>query len=220
MADFRKSKWFLLVFILLFIVQSCAGMKNWLSPQRSVHASAQAKHSSQAPGQAPDQAKHSSQVSGQASAQAATPARQYMNVGEYQNAIDDYSAEYRSHPQDQTLVKEYVKSLEDIKAVADKASDKEDFASAGRIYNVLLKNYSHFKGFVQMLSFNRAHLNKKLSHCKKSLSTQGFQEYRKGNLSEAIVLWQSLLTIDPNNADIKAAVRTATLQQKNLQEKN
>jgi tetratricopeptide (TPR) repeat protein len=220
MADFRKSKWLLIAFILFFIVQSCAGMKNWLLPQRSVHASAHDKHSSQVSGHAPDQAKHPSQVSVQGPAQVVIPARQYMDAGEYQNAIDDYNAEYRSHPQDRALVKEYVKSLEDIKAVADKASDKEDFAFAGRIYNVLLKNYSHFKGFVQMLSFDRAHLNKKLSHCKKSLSTQGFQEYRKGNLSEAIVLWQSLITIDPNNADIKAAVRTATLQQKNLQEKN
>jgi cytochrome c-type biogenesis protein CcmH/NrfG len=49
---------------------------------------------------------------------------------------------------------------------------------------------------------------------------QGFQEYRKGNLNKAIALWQSLLVIDPNNKDIKETVRTATLQQKNLQEKN
>ena len=49
---------------------------------------------------------------------------------------------------------------------------------------------------------------------------QGFQEYRKGNLDKSIVLWQSLLAIDPHNKDIKEAVRTATQQQKNLQEKN
>ena len=150
-----------------------------------------------------------------------TPAhtKQLMDAGEYQKAIDSYNVEHRKHPQDQALVKEYVKSLEDIKSAADKASDREDFASAGRNYNVLLKSYPSFKGFDKKLSFNSTHLNAKLSHCKKALSQQGFQEYRKGNLSGAIMLWQVLIAIDPHNTEIKDALRTAKLQQKNLQEK-
>ena len=151
--------------------------------------------------------------------QPVTHAKHLIDAGEYQKAIDAYNVEYQKHPQDQTLVREYVKGLEDIKSAADKASDKEDFVSAGRNYNVLLKNYPHFKGFDKKLSFNCTHLNVKLSHCKKSLSKQGFQEYRKGNLSGAILLWQGLLAIDPNNTNIKEALRTAKLQQKNLQNK-
>jgi tetratricopeptide (TPR) repeat protein len=147
-----------------------------------------------------------------------THTKQFMRAGEYQKAIDAYDVDYRRHPQDQALVKEYVKSIEDIKAVADKASDREDFASAGSKYHILLKNYPRFKGFEKRLSFNSSHLNAKLSHCKQSLSTQGFEEYRKGNLSGAIALWQGLLAIDPHNTEIKDAVRTAKLQQKNLQE--
>lgn len=190
MADSRESQRHLLVLILFFILPSCAAMNKGPSTQKPV----------------------------QAQAQAATSARQHMDAGEYQDAIDDYSAEYESHPENRALAQEYVKSLEDMKAAADKASAEEEFASAGRIYNVLLKNYSCFTGFVQTLSFDRADLNARLSHCRNSLSTQGFQEYRKGDLSGAIALWQSLLTIDPHNEDIKEAVRTATLQQKNLQE--
>jgi tetratricopeptide (TPR) repeat protein len=189
MANCGKSKWLLPVLVLMFIGQSCGGVKDRPSPQ--------------SPDQAPAKA---------------TSAKQHMAAGEYQNAINDYSAEYRSRPQDQALVKEYVKSLEAIKAVADNAFDKEDFASAGKTYDILRKNYSHFNAFVQKLSFDKAHLNTKLSHCRKSLSTQGFQEYRKGNLGGAIVLWQSLLAFDPDNADIKGAVRTAMLQKKNMQE--
>jgi cytochrome c-type biogenesis protein CcmH/NrfG len=70
-----------------------------------------------------------------------------------------------------------------------------------------------------MLSFDRAKLNAKITDCKTALSKKGFQEYRQGNLSEAIALWQGYLAIDPNNADIKKAVNTAKLQQKNLQQK-
>jgi hypothetical protein len=143
-----------------------------------------------------------------------------MEAGEYQKAIDIYSDQCRKRPQDLPLVKEYAKSLEGIKSTAEKALEKRDFASAGRMYYILQNNYAKFNNVVQMLSFNNAYLNTKLAYCKKSLSMQGFQEYRKGNLNKAIVLWQSLLVIDPDNKDIKEAVRTATLQQKNLLEKN
>ena len=44
-----------------------------------------------------------------------------MESGDYQKAIDDYRIEYRKHPKDQSLVKGYVKSIEDIKEVADRA---------------------------------------------------------------------------------------------------
>ncbi|HUH65840.1 MAG TPA: hypothetical protein VLZ07_05350, partial [Syntrophales bacterium] len=71
-------------------------------------------------------------ISPKSSAQALAHAKQLIDAGEYQKAIDAYDVEYRKHPQDQTLVREYVKSLEDMKSAADKASDKEDFASAGR----------------------------------------------------------------------------------------
>jgi tetratricopeptide (TPR) repeat protein len=158
-------------------------------------------------------------ISPKTSAQTTAHPKQFMRAGEYQKAIDAYNVEYRRHHHDQDLVKEYVKSIEDIKSAADKASDKEDCASAGRKYHVLLKNYPRFKGFEKRLSFNSSYLNIKLTHCKQSLSRQGFQEYRKGNLSGAIAVWQDLLAIDPHNKEIKDALRTAKLQQKNLQDR-
>jgi Flp pilus assembly protein TadD len=194
MDNLHRPKLLFFVLILLLIVQSCAAMKSWISPKSPV----------QTPQKSP--------------VQTPTHAKQFMEAGEYQRAIDAYNVEYRKHPQDQALVKEYVKSLEDIKSAADKALDKEGFASAGRNYNVLLKNYPRFKSFNKGLSFNSTYLNIKLSHCKQSLSKQGFQEYRKGNLSGAIALWQGLLAIDPHNTEIKEALRIAKLQQKNLQE--
>lgn len=204
MTNLRGS--ILLVFIgmLLPIVMSCAEMKSWISPKSSVQTSAPVKDSSQ--------------ISIQVSAQAVNPAKEHMEAGEYQKAIDVYNVEYQKHPHDLSLAREYVKSIKNIASTADKALDEKDFASAGRNYDVLLKNYAHFKGFDKELSFNSIYLNEKLSYCKKAIFKQGFKEYRKGNLSEAIALWQDLLVIDPQNTDIKKALRTAKLQQKNLQE--
>ena len=194
MDNLRRIKLLFLILTLLLIVQSCATVKSWISPESPVETSSKSPVQTQ------------------------THAKKFMDAGDYQKAIDAYNVEYRKQTQNPSLVKEYVKSLEDIKSAADKALEEEDFASAGRNYNVLLKNYPRFKGFAKKLSFNKTYLNTKISHCKQSLSKQGFQEYRKGNLSGAIVLWQNLLAIDPHNKEIKEALRIAKLQQKNLQE--
>jgi tetratricopeptide (TPR) repeat protein len=201
MDHLHRIKLLFLVLTLLLIVQSCAAMKSWISPK--------------SPDQTPT--KSAVETSPKSPIQTQTHAKRLMDAGEYQKAIDAYNVEYRKQPQDPSLVKEYVKSLDDIKSTADKALDEQDFASAGKNYNVLLKNYPRFKFFDKRLSFNRTYLNTKISHCKQSLSKQGFQEYRKGNLSTAIALWRSLLAIDPHNKEIKEALRIAKLQQKNLQ---
>jgi tetratricopeptide (TPR) repeat protein len=153
-----------------------------------------------------------------ASVQELSQARQYMTEGEYQKVIDFYDAEYKRHPQDRELMKEYVKSLEEIKTAANRALGRKDFATAGKTYYVLLKNYPEFKGFADLLSFDRAQLNSRLTNCKTILYKKGFQEYRKGNLTESIALWQDYLAIDPDNTDIKKALSTAKTQQKNLRQ--
>ena len=206
MTNFRRSKLLVFILMLLPVVQSCAGKKSRISPKSSVRTSAPPKDSSRTVIQA---STHAAKLA---------KAKEHMEAREFRKAIDVYHVEYRKHPHDQALVREYVNSIENIRSAADKALDKEDFASAGRLYDVLLKNDSHFKGFKKKLSFNSTHLNKKLSCCKKALFKQGFQEYRKGNLSGAIALWEALLAIDPQNTDIKESLKTAKLQQKNLQE--
>lgn len=192
MIQVLRPKLRFLALILLITLQSCAETKSGIPPNSPVETQAQTVNL----------------------------AKKHMETGEYQKAIDIYNDERRKKPKDLTLAKEYASRLESIKSMADKALEKGDFAFAGKIYYVLQNNYPKFNKVAQMLSFNSAYLNTKLSYCRKSLSMQGFQEYRKGNLDKSIVLWQGLLAIDPHNKDIKEAVRTATQQQKNLQEKN
>ncbi len=143
-------------------------------------------------------------------------ARGHMQAGDYQKAIDDYHAGYRKTPRDKALLQAYVQSLEQMAGGADQALERQEVGAAGKIYAILGKNYARFSGFEQNLSFTLSDLTAKLEHCKKTLFKQGFQEYRQGNLSRSIALWEDLLVIDPQNTDIKEALRTARLQQKNL----
>ena len=188
-------------FMLLTALQSCAETKSNLPPA--------------SPLQTPNSIRQGKQQSRQ-EVHTDNLAKKHMEAGEYQKAIDIYNGECRKQPHDQQLTREYVKNLDGMRAAADKAFDAKDFASAGRIYYVLQSNYAKFNNFAQALSFDRTYLKARLSYCKKYLSVEGFQEYRNGHLNKALILWQGVLAIDPDNKDIKEAVKTAKLQQKNL----
>jgi len=45
------------------------------------------------------------------------------------------------------------------------------------------------------------------------------EEYRKRHFNEAIVIWKNLLVFDPDNAYIKNAIDTATVQARTLEGK-
>lgn len=192
MTDLFKPKYLLFLCAALLLFPSCAGEKAQVVPKTPMPAPA--------------------------SSRAASQAQKQVEAGHYQKAIEIYSDEHRKNPQDRSLAREYAKSLESIKSAGDQRFEKGELAAACRMYHALHINYAKFRGMEQTLSFDHRDLDEKLTYCKKTLSKQGFEEYRKGNLSQAIRCWQGLLAIDPNNKAIKDALRTARQQQKNLQD--
>ncbi len=199
----RSKRFIFLTLILLCIVWSCAETKP-LVPNESIKAKTAAP------------VKDDSNTTTEASAQAARLAKNKMDAGEYQEAIAIFHVAHQNFPQSQSLLKDYAQSIEKIKSIADELFDHEDFVSALRHYAILIKNYPNYKDSGIKLSFNNASIEKQFSISKKMISRQGFEEYRKGNLSQAIALWQALIDIDQNDPDIIRALKTAKLQQKNL----
>ena len=228
MTNLCRLRQLLIVPIFLLTHSSCGQIIKQSEPLVPAEASAQSKQAPEASVQTPVQTKQPSPSSIQAPTQTKQPsqssiqapvlAKQHMESGDYQKAIDAYRTEYLKHPKDQSLVKVYVKNIEDIKEIADLAFNVADYLSAGKIYNILVRYYQDFNGFSKLLSFERSYLISKLANCKAYLSENGFREYRKGNLKEAIELWKGYLAIDPKNATIRKALNTATLQQKNLEQ--
>lgn len=145
--------------------------------------------------------------------------RQHINTGDFQKAMDTYRINHSKYPEDQALTRSYIRTVEDIKNTADKAFNSENFAPAGKTYRILLRNHTHFKDFAQKLSFDRKFLNTRISECSSNLFKKGLEEYRSGNLNNAISLWEGLLSFDPNNAEARKALNTAVTQQKTLQQK-
>jgi hypothetical protein len=65
--------------------------------------------------------------------------------------------------------------------------------------------------------FNRETLTAKIKTCKKNLFENGLEQYRSGNLDQAISIWKGILTFDPGDQGIQMVVDKATLQLENLQ---
>jgi len=144
---------------------------------------------------------------------------QYVVDGDYKSAMDVYTDANRKHPKHPMLSMNYLKTIEDIHRAADEAFTREDFASSGRAYFVLLKNYPYYQELIPELSFDKGFLHARLEDCSSHLSQRALADYRKGNLAEAISIWKSILAFDPNNSGIAKSIDTATIQLKNLQQK-
>ncbi len=145
--------------------------------------------------------------------------QQYVVQGDYKSAVDVYAEACHKYPNDEALFANYGKTIEDIHRTAGEAFSREDFASSGRAYYVLLKNNSYCQELFREPSFDKGLLHARLEDCSSHLAQRALAEYRKGNLAEAISIWKSILAFDPNNAGIMKAVDTATFQLKNLQQK-
>lgn len=137
-----------------------------------------------------------------------------LERGDIQKAIDIYRDLHLRYPWDTIVRDRYIGILESIKGRADAAFRNNDLAPAGSTYKILLKNYpSHL---ARLLSYNNELLEGKIESCRKILFENGLEQYRFENLPQAISVWRSILTFDPENPEVKKAVDTAILQSRNL----
>ena len=141
--------------------------------------------------------------------------RQELGAGNYAKAFAIYQAVLKDYPGDKTVKTSYVKGLGEIKAVGDKALAAKDYALAGKVSGLLLKNLELFEAVAGKAAgggLSKEALAEALRACSSGLTNGGLVEYRKGNLESAIALWDDLLDFDPANAEIKKAVETAKAQ--------
>ncbi len=143
-------------------------------------------------------------------------ARQALEAGDFDKAIKVYSTGYLENPDDADCRAGFISILEEIKRTGEGAFSKENFVLAGRTYSSLLKYFKSFEKFRASLSFSEKSLDEGVRVCRTELNKKALEQYRKENLAEAISIWQSLLTFDPDNIETKKAIETATIQLKKI----
>ncbi|MBE3125895.1 MAG: hypothetical protein IMZ57_09585 [Acidobacteria bacterium] len=147
------------------------------------------------------------------------PAAEAVKAGNFAKAIDIFQAAFKEDPRGAELATKYLGTVNQIKAIGDKAFGAKNFAQAGRVNTVLLRDYASFEGLRPPVAFSRKALKDVVSACRESLTKTGLAEYRRGNLVKAIAIWEGLLSFDPDNAEIKKAVNTARTQLKGIKKK-
>jgi tetratricopeptide (TPR) repeat protein len=149
--------------------------------------------------------------------QAEKQAQSFLKSGDVQKGIDIYRSLTQQYPQDTTVRNGYVSLLESIKGQADLDFKRKDLANAGRTYRILLKNYSSFSHLERFLSYNAGLLDTGIETCRKILFEDGLEQYRSGNVSQAISIWRNILTFDSENLEVKKAMDKAIRQVRNLE---
>ena len=144
---------------------------------------------------------------------------QYLRAGEYEKALGAPRALSPSELKDPGRATALAKTMEDIKRRADQAAASGNYVDAGKAYAVLSGHYADASKSGHKLPFSQETLAEGLKRCRAELTRRGLEHYRKGELSQAISVWQGLLRFDPGNAEIRKAVATAREQQKGLQKK-
>ena len=149
---------------------------------------------------------------------AITKAQAHLMRGEYKKALEAYADTYGDHPRNAEVRGNYIRTGEQIKAAADAAFQKKEYAEAGSGFSILLKSAITEKNFARALSFDADYLGQRTKACSKGLLETGLVHYRQGKLDEAISLWKKAITFDPDNKEIKDAINTATVQLQNLKQ--
>lgn len=147
-----------------------------------------------------------------------TQAQAHLARGEHKKALEVYADAYGDYPRNAELRGHYIRGGEQIKAAADAAFQRKEFAEAGSSYTILVKSAITDKNFARALSFDTDYLNQRIKGCSKGLLETGLVHYRQGKLDEAISLWRKAITFDPDNKEAKDAIDTATVQLQNLKQ--
>ncbi len=143
-------------------------------------------------------------------------ARQAFEAGELGQALAEMQSLVQVYPGDTDMLTSLVSLGRDIKRTADLALAREDYIAAGKAFYALWKDYPLLEKTGAALPFSRIDLDDGIKTCRIQLTRKGLEQYRKGNLTEAIFLWQGLLAFDPDNVEIKKAVETAAEQLKKI----
>jgi hypothetical protein len=128
-----------------------------------------------------------------------TQSKQDFNIGDYSRAIDVYELSFANYPENRKLLTNYLKTLENIKSVADRAFEKKDYNLAGQTYYTLLKDYSHFKNFAKLLSFNSEFLKQESQNAEHMSQEKDLSNTEKETLGKQFlsgkIFWHSTLII-------------------------
>jgi len=143
--------------------------------------------------------------------------RYFLGLCRYEKAIDTLSNAMSRYPGNTALNDEYIATMEQVRKAAEKMMEKQDYGNAGELFAKMLKDLKRHSRGSMALSFDEFYLEKRIALCSVKLTEKGLVRYREGEIEVAIALWEDVLAFDPDNREVRNAIKTATLQMRNLE---
>ncbi len=141
-----------------------------------------------------------------------TEAEKALKAKQYERAVNLLTEGLNDYPEDSSLQETFRQVAKEINLSAAAAREKKDLATAGKLYALLRAIIMKNKNYASIFPFHLEEIEKAIKNCGDSLTNSGLVEYRKGNLKEAIAIWESILIFQPENEEIKKAIQTARAQ--------
>jgi len=91
-----------------------------------------------------------------------------------------------------------------------------DYTRAGHAFEYVIGHMPHGGRADDNLRYSPEQIRSLAAACEDKMMQEGLMKYREGNLGEAITIWKELLKINPGHSEAKKALKTATVQLKNL----
>jgi tetratricopeptide (TPR) repeat protein len=131
-------------------------------------------------------------------------AHQELRSGDFQKALDTYQLAYKKYPKDSEMLKNYIGTIESMKAQGDEAFGRENFAQAQITYDLLLKNFSRFSDFANLLSFKENFLVTRLKMSRMlQAEKQAQSSLKSGDFQKGIDIYRSLIQQYPSDTTVR-----------------
>jgi tetratricopeptide (TPR) repeat protein len=139
-------------------------------------------------------------------------AERALAAGQHEKAFGILAEALKESPGDSGLRTVVERVFKETRAAADRDLSAGEFAAAGKRYALLRDAPAGLKRMMPPAGLDDEGLERAVKRCSAGLTNLGLIEYRKGNLAGAVAIWESLLSFEPDNAEVKKAVQTARAQ--------
>jgi tetratricopeptide (TPR) repeat protein len=135
--------------------------------------------------------------------------RQSFDQGLLQKALDGYSTALDLYPAEPLVLKDYIQTLDKIKALADQAFAAKNYDLAHQRYSLLFENFSRFKAFEESLSFDVSSLRSRIKDCMMAQTEIRAQKaFQDGDYTRAIEVYKSANQAFPEESSLKTPLLT------------
>lgn len=139
-------------------------------------------------------------------------AEKAFQAGQFDQAINLLVIGLQEYPEEPSLKTYLTQILQELISQAQVAMASKDWLRAGQLYSLLKSSRLKHEKTLAPFPLSLEEINKSIKYCSQQLTNLGLIEYRKGNLKEAIALWEKILLFQPENEEIKRAIQTAKAQ--------